>query len=361
MIPVERLQKSEERLNLHRLFWNFEAFEHIPASFRLGNYFFADKFKAALPLLKPGLKIEPEMLKVDEFLEDYERLFQEIETIGQDGFWTAEPFTGIPWMEAIMGCAVFAGENSFITEPAEMLPGSDLIKKIEANPWYVKYMEFVEKLVQLSDGRFPIGQPILRGISDVLGAIMGQTEMIYGMCDEPEPIEGLASLITKVFLKIIEEQQKLIPEFYGGYSMGFYHLWTPGQCIWFQEDLSAILSPELYRDFILEHNRDICSRYDYSAVHLHSSSFHILDDILSIQDLKAVEINKDVGGPGIQELLSIFQKVLDHEKRLVIWGNLDENEIMLIKNNFSGNPVFINIVAKDIQTAKRLMSHIKLN
>ena len=57
------------------------------------------------------------MLNVDDFLKDYEQMFQEVQIIGQDGFWVGEPFTGIPWMEAILGCEIVASPSSFVSQP----------------------------------------------------------------------------------------------------------------------------------------------------------------------------------------------------------------------------------------------------
>ena len=56
--------------------------------------------------------------------------------------------------------------------------------------------------------------------------------------------------VTDLFLRVIAEQKKLIPPFHGGQALGFYHVWTPGRCLWFQDDLSALLSPDLFRQFI---------------------------------------------------------------------------------------------------------------
>lgn len=43
------------------------------------------------------------MINADDFLDDYNRMFEEISKAGQTGIWTAEPFVGISWMEAVMG------------------------------------------------------------------------------------------------------------------------------------------------------------------------------------------------------------------------------------------------------------------
>ena len=108
-----------DRIELHKKFWNGEVLNQLLVSFRIGNYFFADKFKAGENLLKPGLKLEPQLICVDDFLKDYERMYNEVEQTGQSGFWTVEPYIGIPWIEAILGCSIFAREKSFVTEPVK--------------------------------------------------------------------------------------------------------------------------------------------------------------------------------------------------------------------------------------------------
>lgn len=60
------------------------------------------------------------------------------------------------------------------------------------NPWLAKYLEFVEKLTAHSQGRYPVGQPILRGTSDMLGALRGQTNLVFDYIDHPDAIQQLA-------------------------------------------------------------------------------------------------------------------------------------------------------------------------
>lgn len=352
----------EDRLKAHKQFWQGEKCDLMLTSFRIGDYFFADKFAAARELLVPGKIIKPTMLDPERFLQDYENMYHQIEQIGQSGFFAAEPFIGIPWLEAILGCPVQAAEHSFISEPAvhspaEVLQKTERLEKLnlDDNEWFGKYLEFTNALVSLAAGRFPVAQPILRGLSDAFGALAGQTEMIFSLYDNPQVSARLITSIVAIFEKIVARQFELIPEYLGGYAIGFYHVWTPGKCIWFQEDLSSILSPELFRTYLYEKWQEICSRYDCSAMHLHPSALHNLDVILDIENLKAVELNKDEEGPGVEDLLPVMRKILDAGKRLIIWGNLNQEEIQLIGDNFAGRPVFLSIVAQDVDTARKLM------
>lgn len=344
-----------KRLELHKKFWNGEELQTLPVSFRIGDYFFADKFAEAKKLLRSGGRIESESICVDAFLEDFERMYEEIENIGQTGFWTAEPFIGIPWIEAILGCPVYAGDRSFVTEPVKDLKEITFDRN---DPWLLKYIEFARKLNNIAGDRFPIGQPIIRGVADTLGALIGQEQLVFGMYDESNRIKELSEQVKTAFLELITIHNNNISDFHGGYSLGFYHIWMPEKGLWFQEDLTTLLSPGLYREYIMEHNIEISKKYKYSAIHMHPSSFHILDDVLEIEELKAIEINKDVGGPSIEDMMPILKKIISKNKCLVLWGSIDEYDIEVLYKELPKKRVFLNIIVESQDRAKRLIKYL---
>ena len=351
---------DQKRIALHQAFWDRAAQEYPPAAFRVvPDFFFSRHYQAARSLLVPNKRISPEMLDVDSFLPDYERMYQTALDLGQDAFWVAEPFTGIPWMEAILGCEILAGSESFISRPwLQSLDDIDTIAFDAKNPWLLKYLEFTQKLVALSQGRFPVGMPIMRGPADIVGAIMGQIEMVLALVDESERMKAFFQRVTEVFLRVVGAQNALIPAFLGGTALGFYHVYCPGTSIWYQEDLSAIMSPSLYREFLTEPERRICLGYDYTAIHLHPASFFLLDELLAKDDLKAIEVNKDVGGPSVEEMLPHLRKILDR-KCLILWGDLNAADIRCLQENFSARGLFLFVVAPDEKTAAQLLTQIR--
>ena len=349
------MYSTADKKRAHLKFWNRERLEKPLASFRIGDFFFATHYKAAAHLLVEKKKIDASMLDVDAFLEDYERHFEKINTLDQGAFWTAEPYVGIPWMEAFWGCPVIATPSSFVSEPfIKDIRDVENLNFEKDNPWRKKFFEFVDKIKRQSNGRYPVGQPIMRGPSDVAGAMLGQTEFVIALYEEPELMRRLLEKITESFLEIIKELRIRAGKFEDGYSMGFYHLWSPEESIWFQEDLCALLSPPLYRDFLLEPEKRICSGYKHTMVHMHPNSFFVLDDLLRNENLKVVEINKDVGGPGISEMLPVFKKVLDAKKSVMIWGDLAEDELKLVYDSLPNEGIFLNLIQEDFKTAKRV-------
>ena len=362
MLNGSKLASAENELKAeeHRKFWNREKTSRPIASFRIGNYFIATHYRAAEKILVKGTRIAPEMIDVDSFMEDYERQYQEVKALDQSGFWTAEPYPGIPWMEAFWGCEIIGNGESFISRPLVKDPSE--LEKLEFNiesPWAKKYFEFVVKLNKLSAGRFPVGAPILRGQADTLGALLGQTELIYALYEEPLLVRSTLNKIVDSFLHIYAGMHRLNEPFLGGSSIGFYHVWAPGESLWFQDDLSALLSPELHREFFLENEKKICEKYLYTMMHLHSASFHILDDVMCNENLKAIEINKDISGPDIVQMLDQFRKVLEKNFNLVICGHLTEEDIQFLYDKLDPRGIFFTIFLEDFQKAEKMNAFLK--
>lgn len=350
----------QTRIEMHRTYWDRKPQAHPLAAFRIvEDFFFARHYAAAAPLLVPNKRITPEMLVVDDFIEDYEKMFALTEELGQDAFWTAEPYTAIPWMEAMLGCEISANEASFTSEPwLRSLNEIESITFDPTNPWLAKYLEFTEKLVAVSKGRFPVGMPIMRGPSDMVGALMGQTEMVFALVDNPELMKQFLLKVTDIFLRVIEEQRKIAGKFHGGEAMGFYHVYCPGTCIWYQEDLSALLSPDAYRKFLVEPARRICRDYQYTAVHLHPTSFFILDQLLANDTLSAIEVNKDVGGPSVPQMIPQLKRIVE-VKNLMLWGDLTPEDLECLRDALPATGLFFHIITPTMEAAKELLSIIR--
>lgn len=353
------MRDLERRIALHRAYWDGTAMEEPVVSYRIGDYFFANKFQANMPLLQKGTSVTPDMVDVDAYMVDYERMYQMSEQTGQTAFFTVEPNTGIPWMEGMAGCPILGEEVAFMATAV-----SDSIDEVEDivldknNPWFLKYLEFVGKLVAFSGGRFPVGQPIMRGTTDVLGCMIGQSEMACAVMTDPEKIRHIFGQIAQMLREVIAEQWKRVPEFHGGYSSGFYHLWAPGKLIWYQEDLSAILSPWHYDAFLKDTSAQICRGYGYTFVHLHPNSFFHLDGILAQPLLRAVQINKDVTGPTVEQMLPIFRRVIAANKRLIVWGDLTSEEITMLMEDLPHHSLFLNVIAPTVESAQELQDII---
>jgi len=348
----------EQKLERHRRFWNMDRTDRPLIGFTIGDYFPSRRYQAAQKLLGCIRPLNPEDIEPAAFLNDYERLFEFSRTVAQDCFYVAEPFTGLPWMEAVFGCAIRAGEDSFWADQAlDDLAGFPNDIDLENNPWYLKYMEFSQALAELAQGRFMVGQPILRGPTDVLSALLGHQQTVLDMCYRPEKARQCLETIGRVFKRFMIAQQEIIPDFHGGRGIGFYYLWAPGNVIWLQEDACALLSPKLYADLVAPVDSHVLAAQNYNLFHLHPASFFIIDQLIDMNSLKVIQINKDVGGPTVEEMLPVFKKVLA-KKRLVVWGEFDDDEIAMLLDQLPAQGLMLHLVAPDVGAAQAQMEAI---
>ena len=112
-----------------------------------------------------------------------------------------------------------------------------------------KLLEIIHLLVDRAEASYPVGQPLLRGPIDIASAALGDEPTCWAMVDEPERFKQLLEVCTDVFITVAKAWADAAPPFYGGYCE--YGIWAPGTAVRTQCDNAALLSPQIYRDFLL--------------------------------------------------------------------------------------------------------------
>lgn len=357
-----RLLSNEEKISRHLDFWNGRPQKRPLTVVRTGDWFFSREFAPNRLFLEKGRELKPEEIRPEEFLADYDRMYETFSAIPSDALFAAEPCTGFPWMEGICGAGVLGAESSFISRPA-----FDSIEDLEGwrpvtagNPWYDKYLEFCRVLRDHAAGRYAVAQPILRGVTDTVGALIGQEEMACAVLLEPELTREAFLAVMETQRSLIRDAEAIIPPFLGGYMFGFYHIWAPERVMWYQEDLAALLSPQNYADYLVETGARYIEGYPYNLTHLHPASFHHIDQVLKVPGLRLVQINRDVGGPSVRDMLPVFRKVLDSGKLLAVgMGRIVQDDIDALMDGLPRERVALNIISETPADALELLEYME--
>ncbi len=357
---------NEERVQRHLDYWEDRQQVRPLSLIRLGEGIFSREYEACRKLLVPtgytgpARYIDPAEIRVDDYLPDVERMYRELQSVDCDSFFAAEPMTGFPWIEAAMGAKVKATNVSFVTESAfNDVEDIENIRVDEENPWFKLYLEFCEKLNALSAGRFPVGEPILRGCSDTVAALVGSKNMVLATYRKKKLTEKIFANIVETQRRLIQRQHEIVDPFMGGYSMAFYYLWAPGKVMWYQEDQVALLGPRTYKNLLFDIDQEYLKGYDYTLVHLHPNAFFEIDELLKIDALKVIELNKDHGGPTIRDMGPICTKIIEAGKKVVVgMGPVDTDDIDALYDCYPDHGVAVNIVAKDAKEANELAEYM---
>ena len=189
--------KTANKIAKQLKFWNREEVDQPLIGYSIGNYFPSSRYPTATSLFKENEWITPEILNPQDFIEDYERLYQLSLSVDQDLIWVAEPLLGIPWLEGMLGSRIRATGNSLWADPWvedwTLLPAQI---DLENSVWFRKYIEFTEALIKHSRGRFYVGQSVLRGPSDVLFSLRGHSRAILDFFEYPGEVKRGLKLIS---------------------------------------------------------------------------------------------------------------------------------------------------------------------
>lgn len=85
----------------------------------------------------------------------------------------------------------------------------------------------------------------------------------------------------------------------------------PGNCIGhISEDLSTMISPEVYEEIFLPALKECVAPYDIAMMHTHALGHKMLPIFAGIDKLKVIEISEDPKCPAPVDILRMYKGVL---------------------------------------------------
>jgi hypothetical protein len=343
------------KLERYRAFWNRAEVARPLVGFTLRGWLPLEEYAASRNWPTNGY-LTPAMIRPEEFLDDEERLLREGEVLDDDLIRGDSPAAAtVPWLSGMLGSRLRILPGNILGEE-RMLSWEEMdqIQLDPRNPWLLKYLDFADVLVARAQGRFPVSHGAFIGASDILAELRGHTQSILDLLLEPEEASRALFRAAEIFQQVSEIIWNRLPRFGGGYFDGMYQLWAPGPILRMQEDASGVYSPGLYRQFLQPLDRQLACSYPNSFIHLHSTSMFLLDAFLEIEELGCFEINNDVAGPPLEQMIPWFRMVQSAGRSLLIRGSFAADQVRLLTDNLSPRGLFLLIMVKDQSEAERL-------
>ena len=339
----------------YRAFWNRDETPRPLVGFSLAGWFPVRDF-AACRAWGSGGYLTPAMIDPARFVPDHLRLLAEGEAIDDDLIRGACPAqVAIPWIPGMLGCAVRILPDNIMGEERPQPWEEALAVWLDpANSWLRKYFEFADALVTASGGAFPVSHSPEIGPTDLHALLRGHTASVLDLADEPEKSAALLCRLGVIFRELTEALWRRLPLYHGGYFDAQYSLWAPGPIVRMQEDATAVYSPALYRKFVQPVDRMIAAAFPSSFIHLHSTSMFLLGAFLEIDEIRCFEVNNDVLGPPVRDMVRHFRRVQDAGRPLLIRGSFTAEELRLVMDSLSPRGLFLNIMVENFRQIEPL-------
>jgi hypothetical protein len=170
----------------------------------------------------------------------------------------------------------------------------------------VGIMEF---LVERAAGRFFVGMPPMLPPNDLLALLRGTEDFLRDLLDEPDRAKHALAQMTRNLLAMRERLAEIIHTRYEGIHH-HYPLWCPEPLVGIQSDISCMLSPAMFEEFIIPELETITSSVGRAIYHLDGpDAIKHLDRILDLPHLSMLQWVPGSGNPqGFEDWLPLFQR-----------------------------------------------------
>jgi 5-methyltetrahydrofolate--homocysteine methyltransferase len=167
-----------------------------------------------------------------------------------------------------LGCEPMFDANTVWYEPAFDSPQSARIRLDESNPWWQWTLKATQHAVARAEGKYLVAIPDLIENLDTLAALLGTSNLLYALKDCPQEIHRLQQELAPVWDAIFERLYQIISPRRNGNSFMAFNIWGDGKTAKLQCDFSAMISAEMFAEFVVPYMNQQIAHLDYVLYHL---------------------------------------------------------------------------------------------
>src|SRR5699024_7599957 len=133
---------------------------------------------------------------------------------------------------------------------------------------------------------------------DVLASLRGAQNTVYDLIDEPEEMEERIQQVTDVYFDYYDRFYDLVKDTDGSSSYTVFQIWGEGKTAKIQCDFSALMSPNQFREFIVDPLRQQARKLDHVLYHLDGpDAIKHVDALMEIEEIDALQWTSGDHGP----------------------------------------------------------------
>lgn len=167
------------------------------------------------------------------------------------------------------------------------------------NRWFQLHLDFRRRAIEAAQGRVLVGIPDLIENLDTLAQMRGPQELMFDLVEEPDLAKQRIAEITDAFCQAFDALA--VRDEWGGTCFAAFHIWSPGRCAKLQCDANTMISPAMFREFVVPELERQAAWLDRSMFHLDGEQATVhLDALLEMPSLDAIEwtpVHHDGGDP----------------------------------------------------------------
>lgn len=204
----------------------------------------------------------------------------------------------------------------------------------ESNFYWQFTLRLGSAMQGICDSRCLIQFPDLIEGLDTLEAMRGAEKLILDLYDRPDWVHESLSKITELYFAYYDRLYDMFKDETGG---SVFWAWAPGRMAKLQCDFSAMIGPQMYREFMVPVLETMTRRFDHCMYHWDGpGAIPHHDHILGLEHLDMIQWTP---GEGVEPTTHprwwpLYHKTVEAGKKLMIGGVATREHVEVFKREF---------------------------
>ena len=233
-----------------------------------------------------------------------------------------------------LGCQGVEGEDTVWMEPCIERPETARFEFDPQNFYWNFTLRLAKKQLDIGQGKFLTSFPDLIEGLDTLAAMRGTQPLLVDLIDRPEWVHQALEQITDRYFEYYDILYNLIKDSREG---SHFWAWAPGRVSKFQCDFSAMISPAMFKEFMVPILQRMSERVDYCLYHWDGpGAIPHHDHLLSLPKIDMIQWTPGAGAETVadQRWWPLYHKTIDAGKKMALLQFPGVDNLRLLKTEF---------------------------
>jgi 5-methyltetrahydrofolate--homocysteine methyltransferase len=258
--------------------------------------------------------MESEELSVDQILDGIEQFGMGIHWFGgaYPKFW---PNYGPGVMAAFLGSELHIRPDTVWFDPLDVESLEQIQPRLDPQSmWWQRVYKLTDLATRRWQDKAMVGLTDLGGNLDILASLRSSEKLLLDLSDSPDEVMRITLEITRLWMKFYDQLYTLTDGATHG-SCGWSPMWAPGKFYMLQSDFSYMISPRMFKRFVMPDLTACCDFLDFAFYHMDGvGQLNHLDQLLSIPNLRGIQWIPGAGQPEPEEWLDVLKKIREAGK-----------------------------------------------
>lgn len=279
----------------------------------------------------------------DEILDNWQMILEHTHFHG-DAFPKWWVNFGPGTMAAFLGSRVSWSPDTTWFWPLEGVASLEEIHPVfdEENLWWRRVVEVTQRAVTRWGNQVLVGIADLGGNLDILASLRGSDKLLLDLTDAPGEVDRLTREITRLWLRYYDALYTITSQTGRGNAC-WGPCWSAGKGYMLQSDFSYMISPRMFKRFVLPDLTTCCDHLEYGFYHLDGvGEIPHLDHLLSIERLRGIQWQPGDGQPKGDGWLDLLARIRNGGKRCQIY--VTRQGALTVQKELGGKGFLMHIV-----------------